>query len=71
MGKKASSKPLSGRLVFRESDFAGMQPEEQVQLSGSLNHLSAQLVFTRKVLQDLEEARQSKGSDEKGTAETR
>jgi hypothetical protein len=70
MGKKASSKPLSAHLVFRESDFAGIKPEEQAQLSGSLNHLSAQLAFTRKVLQDIEQARVPKDADETGTSDT-
>lgn len=39
---------------FRESDFAGMQPQDKTQLSGSLNRLSEQLANTRQLLQDIE-----------------
>jgi hypothetical protein len=56
MGKKANSRLLASRFMFRESDFAGMQPEEQAQLSGSLNQLSEQLASTRKALRDIEQA---------------
>lgn len=40
---------------FRESDFAGMAPQAQAELSGSLNHLSAQIASTRQLLQALRE----------------
>jgi hypothetical protein len=55
MGKKKSppARP-QGRLEFRESDFAGMAPNDQAQLSGSLNHLSEQLAATRLLLQQIE-----------------
>jgi hypothetical protein len=55
MGKKKtpSTRP-DGRIEFRESDFAGMPPVDQAQLSGSLNHLSEQLATTRKMLLQIE-----------------
>jgi hypothetical protein len=57
MGKKKSpSIRPDGRIEFRESDFAGMPPVDQAQLSGSLNHLSEQLAASRKMLLQIEAA---------------
>lgn len=46
-------RPIAGP-AFRESDFAGRPPQEQAELSGSLNQLSQQLAATRQLLQDIE-----------------
>lgn len=53
MGKKTSGRH-GGKPAFRESDFAGRPPQEQAELSGSLNHLSQQLAATRELLQAIE-----------------
>ncbi|MBX3622756.1 MAG: hypothetical protein KF891_22545 [Rhizobacter sp.] len=44
---------LDAELTFRESDFAGMAPQTQAELSGSLNQLSEQIAATRKLLKDI------------------
>lgn len=51
--KKPFTRP-PGRPEFRESDFAGLTPNDQAQLSGSLNQLSEQLAATRQMLQQIE-----------------
>lgn len=53
MGKKTVGRHPA-KPAFRESDFAGMAPRDQAELSGSLNQLSQQLAVTRKLLQDIE-----------------
>lgn len=53
MRKKSMGRPTAGP-AFRESDFAGRPPQEQAELSGSLNQLSQQLAATRQLLQDIE-----------------
>lgn len=52
MGKKSVGRH-GAKPAFRESDFAGRPPQEQADLSGSLNQLSQQLAATRRVLQAL------------------
>lgn len=53
MGKKSIARH-GAKPPFRESDFAGRPVHEQVDLSGSLNHLSQQLDATRRLLQEIE-----------------
>jgi hypothetical protein len=52
--RKTSVGRQSAKPAFRESDFAGMRPQEQAELIGSLNQLSQQLAATRQLLRDLE-----------------
>lgn len=52
--KKPFTRP-PGRIEFRESDFAGLTPNDQAQLSGSLNQLSEQLAASRQMLQKIEQ----------------
>jgi hypothetical protein len=53
MGKKSPPRHHA-KSEFRESDFAGMQPKDQAQLSGSLNRLSQELESTRQLLNSFE-----------------
>lgn len=53
MGKKKSTSRDDAQPRFRESDFAGMAPQTQAELSGSLNQLSEQMAASRKLLQDM------------------
>ncbi len=53
MGKKSIGRQGSNP-AFRESDFAGRPPQEQADLSGSLNQLSQQIAASRKLLQDVQ-----------------
>lgn len=55
MGKKTAGRHPA-KPAFRESDFAGLAPQDQANLSGSLNQLSQQLAATRQLLQDIEGA---------------
>lgn len=53
---------------FRESDFAGMQPRVQAELSHSLNRLSEQLATARQALNQIAPAAELPGAPEPGSA---
>jgi hypothetical protein len=53
MGKKSFGRH-GDKPAFRESDFAGRPPQEQAELSGSLNNLSQQMAASQELLQTMD-----------------
>jgi hypothetical protein len=53
MGKKSFGRH-GDKPAFRESDFAGRPPQEQAELSGSLNNLSQQIAASQELLQTMD-----------------